>query len=400
LPTAKPTILIAGAGIGGLTAGLALARHGYGVGIYEQAGAMREAGAGVQLGPNATRLLIGLGLGAQLERVVSAAAHKEVRLWSTGQTWKLFDLGEDCIRRFGAPYWMAHRGDLQQVLVQAFEQSAPGSLHVAARIEAAEEDRGRVQIRLTDGRRVEGDALIGADGVHSRVRQILFGPGPAEFTGIMAWRGVVAMDRLSPALRRPVGTNWHGPGSHVVTYPLRRDTLLNFVGVVERGDWRGESWTDAGSTEECAADFARWHPHVREIIANIGTPFKWALLGRPPMRHWSRGRICLLGDACHPTLPFLAQGANMAIEDGVILARALDAEPGDIPAAFQRFERARMARTARVVQGSADNTKRFHNPALADPTQAAAHIEREWQPETVRLRYDWAYEYDAMRVEI
>jgi len=399
-PTSHPRILIAGGGAGGLTSALALIDRGYPVTVYEQAGELRELGAGVQIGPNGARVLTDLGLRAALEEVVCEAAGKEARIWNTGETFPLFDLGGDCIARFGAPYWTAHRRDLQRVLAEAVEQRRPGTIRLGARAAGVTQHEGGVRLRLADGDEIEGDALIGADGVHSAIREALFGAGPAEFTGLMAWRGLVPMDSLPVHLRRPVGTNWMGPGSHVVTYPVRRGELLNFVGVVERDDWRVESWTERGTWEECAGDFAGWHADVHTIIRAVETPFKWALLGRPPMPKWAEGRVCLLGDACHPTLPFLAQGANMAIEDGLVIARCLDAEPGDPAAAFRRFERARMERTARVVRGSSDNTKRFHNAVLADPASAVEYIRREMAPEKLRTRYDWAYEYDARNAPV
>jgi salicylate hydroxylase len=255
-------------------------------------------------------------------------------------------------------------------------------------------------LELADGRSVEGDVAIGADGVHSRLRAHLFGAAEPHFTGLMAWRGIVPMDRLPAELTRPVGTNWHGPGGHVVTYPLRRGTLLNFVGVVERDDWLSDGWSEEGSKAECAADFSGWHPLVAAIIANLDTAYKWALIGRAPMPAWSKGRATLLGDACHPTLPFLAQGAIMAMEDGVVLARSLEAFAGDVPAALARYEALRLERTGRVVAGSAANTERFHNRLLADPAQALAYMTREYPPDKGRTTYDWLFAYDAMTVPI
>jgi salicylate hydroxylase len=184
----------------------------------------------------------------------------------------------------------------------------------------------------------------------------------------------------------------------VVTYPLRRGEILNFVGVVERDGWQVESWTIKGSRDECLHDLRNWHDDVKTIIRSIDTPFKWALLGREPLDHYAEGRVCVIGDAAHPTLPFLAQGANMALEDAVVLARCLDAF--DVPTALWRYEQARVERTARIVRGSADNTKRFHNPALGDPTGAAAYVDREFTPEKVSQRYDWLYEYDALTVPL
>jgi len=169
---------------------------------------------------------------------------------------------------------------------------------------------------------------------------------------------------------------------------------MNFVGVIERSDWQVESWSVRGSIEECLRDFSGWHEDVRTLIRNIGTPYKWALMGREPMARWSQGRVSLLGDACHPTLPFMAQGAVMAIEDGMMLARALDAY-ADIPAALEHYEAARHERTAKVVHGSNANAKRFHSQTLSSAEEAQAYLDREFSEARVRERYDWLFEYDV-----
>jgi salicylate hydroxylase len=397
-------ILIAGAGLGGLTAALALIRRGHRVRVFEQASALREVGAGVQLGANGTRILIALGLEAAMLGVVCAATSKEIRHGSTGQAWPTFDLGESSVERFGAPYWMVHRGDFHKVLLDAVRAASPGAVQAGNGCVGYEQTDEAVTLRLADGEQVAGDVLIGADGVHSRVRQQMFGAGTehggkAHFTGIMAWRGLVPMERLPVHQRRLVGANWMGVGGHVVTYPLRRGELLNFVGVVERDDWQVESWNEPGSHEECLHDLRNWHEDVKTIIRNIDTPYKWALLGREPLDHYVQGRVCLMGDAAHPTLPFLAQGANMALEDAVVIARCLDTfdEPAE---ALRRYEAARLERTAAIVRGSSDNTKRFHNPAFGSPEGAAAYVAREFLPEKVKQRYDWLYEYDALTVGV
>jgi salicylate hydroxylase len=396
----KLRVLIAGAGLGGLTAALALLQRGFDIEVYEQADELREIGAGIQLGPNGSRILLALGLGDAMRAVVAEPAAKEVRLWSTGETWQLFDLGHDSLQRFGAPYWMVHRGDFHRVLWQAVERARPGAVHLGSRSIACADVGGKAVLELEGGRRIEGDVVVGADGVHSRLRAHLFDAAKPQFTGLMAWRGIVPMQRLPAELRRPVGTNWHGPGGHVVTYPLRRATLLNFVGVVERADWLSDAWTEQGTKDECAADFAGWHPLIHAIIDNLDAAYKWALIGRAPMAAWSKGRATLLGDACHPTLPFLAQGAIMAMEDGVVLARCLELHAGDVPHALQRYEALRKERTARVVLGSAANTGRFHNAVLADPAQARDYMAREYPPDKGRTAFDWLFEYDAMTVPI
>jgi salicylate hydroxylase len=396
----KPHILVAGAGIGGLVAGLALHQRGYEVDLYEQTADLREVGAGVQVAPNGSRVLCALGLQSAMAAIASIPAGKEVRLFSTGQAWKLQDLGTESLQRWGAPYWMVHRGDFHQVLLSAFRERAPGRLHVGARCTGFTQDEAGVTLHLGNGEQVQGDALIGADGVHSKIRETLFDAARATFTGFIAWRGVVPTERLPERVRRAYGTNWIGPHGHVVTYPLRRGELLNFVAAIERDGWETESWSEAGSIEECRADFARWHPDVQELVGLIDVPYKWALLGRDALEHWSVGRVTLLGDSCHPTLPFLAQGANMAIEDGMVLARALDAHDGDIPAALHAYEVARLDRTTRIVRGALDNVSRFHNPKLADPEGAQQFVDSQFEPAKVSQRYDWLFEYDANSVPV
>ncbi|HEY6027333.1 MAG TPA: FAD-dependent monooxygenase [Pseudolabrys sp.] len=393
-------VMIAGAGIGGLTAALALLQRGFDVDVYEQAPELRELGAGIQIAANGSRVLIALGLEERLRPLVCEAAAKEVRIWNTGQQWKLFDLGEDSVRRFGAPYWMVHRGDLHRVLLDAVRQLKADAVHVNARTVGFEQDAGGVALHLANGQSVHGDILIGADGVHSQLRNQMFRSPQATFTGLMAWRGLAPMDKLCEELRRPVGTNWVGPGGHVITYPIRGNTLLNFVGLVENVEWTSESWTEAGTKEECAADFAGWHPLVQEIISQFDIPYRWALVGREPLGQWTQGRVSLLGDACHPTLPFLAQGAIMAIEDGLILSRCLERHAGNPELALTTYEGLRKERTTAIVRGSFANLNRFHNAALADPVQAIAYVDREWEPEKVRSRYDWLFEYDAAKLAV
>jgi salicylate hydroxylase len=234
------------------------------------------------------------------------------------------------------------------------------------------------------------------------LRNALVPDDPVQFTGLMAWRGLVPMDRLPAHLRvserHAIGTNWVGPGAHVITYPLRRAQLMNVVGIIERDDWRHESWNQTGSHDELLADFAAWHADVHALMRSIEQPFKWALLGRRPLSHHVRGRIALMGDAAHPTLPFLAQGANMAIEDGAVMARCLSDAP--VVQALQNYEQARLQRTTLIVNRSLENAGRFHNPVLADVARAQEYIGAEWQPDKVRTRYDWLFEYDPLSVEL
>jgi salicylate hydroxylase len=400
--TDNQEILVAGAGLGGLTAALALLRRGHRVRVFEQASKLGEVGAGLQLAANSTRVLEGLDLAGALRDVASEPAGKEVRLWNSGQTWKLFDLGAESIAQYGHPYYTLYRPDLHRVLVDGVEKARPGTIVLGAKCAGFEETSEGVTLLLEDGRRFAGSVLVGADGVHSRIRRQLFGGDAPSFSGCLAWRGVIPAERLPQRLRRPVATNWIGPGGHVIHYPLRRGELVNFVGIVERDDWTVESWTAAGSVAECERDFAGWHDDVHQLIRSVELPYKWALMQREPLQQWSRGRVTLLGDACHPTLPFLAQGAGMAIEDGAMLARCLG--PGPVVAqaqqALRHYQDARVARTSRIVQGSSEAARRFHNPALASPEGAVAYVDREWSEARVRERYHWLFDYRVDQVPI
>ena len=394
------TVAIVGGGIGGLAAALALLRHGIDVEIYEQAAQFKELGAGVQISANGTRVLYTLGLGDAIERVGVIVAGKEIRLWSTGQTWKLFDLGADSVERYGFPYMMFHRGDLHGVLVDAIRHEKSDAIHLNRKCIGVTQDADSVEIRFENGELARPPIMIGADGVQSKVRACLYGADRPEFTGIVAWRGLVPRARVPAGVKMDVGTNWVGPGGHVVHYPVRGGALLNFIGLLERDDWRVESWTVRGMIDEFANDFRGWNADVLAMIRSVDVPYKWALFSRPPMDCWTLGRVTLLGDACHSMLPMLAQGAVMALEDGFVLARCLKTYTADPAAALQRYEAARRERANKVVQGSAENAKRFHNPDLAHAAGAAAYVTREWQEEKVKQRYEWLFSYDATTVSI
>ena len=395
-------VLIAGAGLGGLAAGLALLRRGVDVELYEQAPELKEVGAGVQISANGTGVLFALGLEEGVRHWGVHALDKEIRLWNSGQTWSLFKSLKPSSggERYAYPMFMLHRGDLHAMLVQAVRSLKPNAITLSRRVTGFRQDSQGADLLFEDGSLARGDVLVGADGLHSVIRRQLFGEAKAMFTGQVAWRGLVPIDKLPKDQRRLVGTNWVGPKAHVTCYPVHRGELFNFVGQVDRTDWKVESWTAEGTVEECLADFPGWHPHVLAMIRSAPRLFKWGLFLREPLTRWTEGRVGLLGDSCHAMLPYLGQGANMALEDSYVLARCLDEWRSEPRVALERYERARRERATLVVNRSAEMTGTFHNEQLADAEGAEQYVNTEWHPERVRARYDWIYQYDATRVAV
>lgn len=394
------SVVVVGGGLGGLAAALALLRHGFEVTVLEQAPVLAEVGAGVQLSSNATRVLHLLGLASTVAELGAEPTGKVIRHWSTGRTWEVSDLASSSRDKYGHPFSFFHRADLHAALLRGVQSVAPKAIRLDCRCESVDTSGARPAVVLQSGERVEADLIVGADGVHSRIRVPIAGPDQARFSGLYAWRGVIPAERLPQHLRAMAGSNWVGPGRHVVQYPLRRGELINFVGIVEGQGWQMESWTQKGTMADCLKDFEGWHEDVQTMIRSIDVHFKWAFMAREPLQRWSSGRVTLLGDAAHPTLPFLAQGAAMAMEDGYVLARALAAHRNDPQMALASYEGARVQRTSAIVRGSNENTSRFHNPKLADPEGAEKYIDEQWAPEKVHERYHWLFDYKVDEVPV
>jgi 2-polyprenyl-6-methoxyphenol hydroxylase-like FAD-dependent oxidoreductase len=388
-------ILIAGAGIGGLTAASCLMKAGYDVQVFEQAPVLAEIGAGIQISANAMHVLNDLGLGPAIAKMAVRPGAYVFRLHDTGEEISRFSLAEEHERLHRAPYNQLHRADLHDLLAAKAREFKPDVVRLNTRVLGFEETENSVRVRLSSSETVEGDLLIGADGVKSAVRAQIAGPDHAVYTGDAAWRVTLPADQLPPDFMGQVMSVWMGPGAHVVCYYLRAGALLNFVGLVETDEVSEESWTAKFPWEKLKADFVGWHPDIQLVIdkADRDMCFRWSLFYRPPISNWSTRRATMLGDAVHATLPYLAQGAAMAIEDGAVLTRALDMA-GSAAEALQLYQRNRIERTSKIVKGSTANRDLFHMRDQQKLRRAFANRDEG------AARNAWLYSYNPLTVEL
>lgn len=354
------SVAVIGGGIGGLAAGLALLQAGCDVHIYEQVHELHEVGAGIAVSPNSTRILHKLGLADALAKLGVRPKEWLQRRWDDGKVLLREPLFEAAITSFGFPHYQCHRADLLRMLADALP---PGRLHTGHRLTRLVDRGDRVEAEFANGTRVSADMLVGADGIHSTVRTALFGPDQPRFTGCIAYRGLVPSERVRHLGLEVTMEVWMGPGRHFVHYFVQNERLHNFVCVIEQDTWKSESWTEPGKVADALLAYEGWHPQVRSIIEAVDQTFIWALFDRAPLPRWSVGRVTLLGDACHPMLPFVAQGSAQAIEDAACLAAIVARSDGkDIPQILRLYETNRLPRTARVQALATKNKQQFHLP--------------------------------------
>jgi salicylate hydroxylase len=372
-----PHVAIIGAGIGGLAAACALRQHGFAVTVYERAAAVGEVGAGLQLGPNAVKVLRALGVLEVLRPLAFEPTNMVSLAWDDAHLRFREPLKAIAAARFGAPYLMAHRADLHRLLLERLPDAAiVRNAHCVGAASTATSARAD----FADGRTIEADVVIGADGINSAVRETLFGPQPARYTQQMAWRCMVPIGcvptRVGPggavAVGRDEYVGWIGPDGHVICYPIRGGETYNiFAGHVSDA-WVDESWTVPSSVEELLAGYVGWNKALLDMLSEVRECFKWGIRDRDPLPRWSSGRVTLLGDAAHPMMPTLAQGAAMALEDAYAVARHLARHRDDPARGLAAYDAERVPRASKVQLQA---RQQFLNNRL---TPAPPPLSRDW----------------------
>ncbi|TDO98134.1 FAD-dependent monooxygenase [Marinomonas balearica] len=389
-------VVISGAGIGGLAAALACAKQGFDVTVLEQAHEIKEVGAGLQMSPNAMKVLQALGVSETLADAAFSPKYAAIRHYQSGAYFLKSPLGGVAERRYQAPYWHLHRADLIHVLYQAcLECNVEIKLNCS--VTGYKNTRDGV-IVFTEKYKLDANILVGADGIKSTIRKQMKGDEPVEFTGQVAWRGTINTKDHPELTIAPEASVWAGPGKHLVTYYLRGGELINFVAVEEKDTWRSESWRQEGDVKALRASFSGWHPTVTRLLDACDASFIWALNARPYLDSWCDGRTVLLGDACHPMLPFMAQGAAMAIEDAYVLSTCLK-ELSDERGLLQ-YQEKRLMRTREIQEMSKSNTSLFHmHGGMAGVLRLnAVRLATRLIPSISNSKLDPLYGYDATKV--
>jgi salicylate hydroxylase len=384
-------VIIIGAGIGGLVAALTLRRAGIEVQLFEQSAALREIGAGIQITPNASRILARLGLANSMREYGVRPLAVQIRRWDDGRILTRQLLGDECERTFGAPYYHFHRAELLDLLAAALPAHL---IHLDHRCVDLEQFSERVEVRFHNGATADADLVVGADGIHSTVRELIAGRESPRFSGHVAYRGLVPAERLAHLGLEVNASSWWGPGHHFVHYFVGAGArYVNWVAVMP-GEWRIESWTARGEVADALREFDGWHPQVGAIIGAAEATNRWALYDRDPVVRWTVGRVTLLGDAAHAMLPYMAQGAVQAIEDAAVLARCLERVSRDDPApALSRYEDTRKPRATRCQEGSRRNGEMYH---LTDGSQQQLRDVSLGSVATVPLPQNaWLYGHDV-----
>lgn len=382
---------IIGGGIGGAALAVSLLQQGIDVTLFERAPQFGEVGAGIQMTPNAVKAITALGLRDKIEHKGFFPHAVRGRNWRTGRENFRIDLGAEFQDFYQAPFIHIHRADLHDLFAS---EIPPEICHFNKSCTGVANTQDGATATFDDGTTFTADVIVGADGVRSVVRSDLFGSEDPKFTGHMCFRALVETGRVVD-YAEPMSTFWMGPNAHVVTYYVKGGKAVNIVAVCETERWVDESWSTRATKEELLAAFPGWHPNLQKLFSNVSEVYRWGLFDRDPMPSWSKGNITLLGDAAHPMLPFLSQGAAMAIEDALVLGVALGGKQS-VPEALAAYEAERRPRTSRVQLEARERGRTYHLPTLGQQLRRdmGYFMRTLFSPRSTGIKADWVYEYD------
>ena len=396
----KPIIII-GAGISGLTLCLILIKNGYPAILFEKEKEIDQPGAGINISPNGSAVLFQLGIKEKIITIADKPNTIELKTYKKGLTISKQNLNDDSERLFNYPYLQMQRKDIINILMEEINNISPNIIRTNHSFESYTENKQSVLAHFNNQRSFEGSIVVGCDGINSAVRKIILPNSENKFSGIIAWRGLVDMDKLSKKTQNLSSTVWMGKNSHFVHYPIKKSKFINFIGTLRKDKWENNSWHQTGDKEELKKDFIDWNGTVKEIIDNTDVIYKWGLFENKSLPNWTTKRSVIIGDAAHPMSPSYGQGANTAIEDAIILYRSILCFKNDTDSALKKFQKNRKLRTEKIQKASKLNTRLFHlnNPILRVIIYSGIYIISRLVP-FILIKSSWIYKYNAFKIKL
>ena len=396
----KPIIII-GAGISGLALCLILIKKGYPVALFEKEREIDQPGAGINISPNGNAVLFQLGIKDKILNIADKPNTIELKTYKRGFTISKQNLNSDSDRLFGYPYLQVQRKEIINILIEEINDINPNIIRTNHSFENFTENDQSVLAHFNNQKSFEGSIIVGCDGINSTVKKIMMPESKSKFSGIIAWRGLLDMKKLSSKIQDLSSTVWMGQNSHFVHYPIKKGKFLNFIGTLKKEKWESSSWHQTGSKEELISDYKDWHTTVKEIINSTDKIYKWGLFENKPLPNWVSKRSIILGDAAHPMSPSYGQGANTALEDAVILYRSIMHFKNDSESALKKFQKNRKSRTQKIQKASKLNTRLFHlnNPIFRVIIYFGMYVLSNLVP-LIMIKSKWIYRYDAFKVKL
>ena len=396
----KPIIII-GAGISGLALCLILIKNGYPAALFEKEREIDQPGAGINISPNGNAVLFQLGIKDKILNIADKPNTIELKTYKRGFTISKQNLNSDSERLFGYPYLQMQRKEIINILIEEINDIDPNIIRTNHSFENFTENDQSVLAHFNNQKSFEGSIIVGCDGINSTVKKIMLPESKNKFSGIIAWRGLVDMKKLSSNIQDLSSTVWMGQNSHFVHYPIKKGKFLNFIGTLKKEKWESSSWHQTGSKEELISDYKDWHTTVKEIINSTDKIYKWGLFENKPLPNWVSKRSIIVGDAAHPMSPSYGQGANTALEDAVILYRSIMHFKNDSESALKKFQKNRKSRTQKIQKASKLNTRLFHlnNPIFRVIIYFGMYVLSNLVP-LIMIKSKWIYRYDAFKVKL